>query len=81
MFTDRLLMLIRTGDGSLRGVSLLFGINLILAGLIIFWFPEILVFAVSFALIAGGFAVIFAGWRRSKRPHETQQLSFWEQQG
>lgn len=74
--TDRIFGIFRGYDTPLRSVSLLFGINLILAGLIIFLFPEVLVFLISFAFVVSGVSVIIAAFRSGKR--STAQYSIWE---
>ena len=77
IFNDRIMDMFRHEDTSLRSVSLLFGLNLILAGIIIFVFPEILVFLISMAFIAAGVSVIAGGWRR-RREVDREEYVQWD---
>lgn len=76
MISDRFMGAFRHEDNPLRWVSVLFGLNLILAGLIIFFFPEVLVFLISFAFIASGVGVIISAFRSGR--HTGRQFSVWE---
>jgi uncharacterized membrane protein HdeD (DUF308 family) len=74
--TDRIFGFFQIHDAPLRSVSLLLGINLILAGMIIFLFPEVLVFLIAFAFVVSGISVIVAAFRSRKR--RTEQYSLWD---
>jgi hypothetical protein len=75
-FTDRFTEVFQQGGSILRSFSFIFGLNLILAGLIILLFPEILVMMIALAFILGGLTFIASGWSRKRV--QPVRIKYWD---